>query len=971
MVRRFRKRTGLISSYLIWLLLCMILVSGFRFPAFVASARSSNWNIDYSLGIDGEFLIPEVEGEHFVYIESGEQISLKIELEAKNEQEKKRFQEIFSITMPEVLYHDITDGGVIPLEMLMVTEGTDTDLTECGYLLEEIRSGQADEATGSNATTSNTWLKSFIKATDSNVNNVNNINAKELEMYTVQLRFVEELRDIPDLSDAEFERAEIVLTFTSPFETGLTYTCVQNGNNCVINVEQADTGFLAPGSLLRVEKIDAAGNSIITDNATFQLYYDEGCVKPYQNTGNDSMGQIDTGDQGSALVEIDFYPDIDAELETYVEDHERVYILYLQEKKPPSGYEQFEEVIRLEFREIMGIIYLTDATDGAETTYQIVYSSALANAADDRLSGQAGDVLFDYDNEAAVFIINEREPAEIELKTIKAINAGASDERTPDAGEFEFALFLDSMPPGAVITRESGIGIELNETVFVRNDSAGNVDFGTFGFDTDGEYIFKAYEVKGSEKGIFCDPFVYCITVTVEGTVATASYSQWIGQAPSGLPARDTFYFENLAMPSIAPEFKKTLNGAKPVDQEFEFRLQLVHALPYPINGLQNQEITIWYGEDIFYKGAVGELLLENGYEESRTDEYPCVILKSDSNDNIAFDDFMFSELGLYEFRLTQIDDGQPGIIYDDMVYHAGINVVNKCESAGDCYSITIDESYWYYDTNAKKTTISAENIIFKNLSSPVGMIQAQKTLDNTFPEADRFEFGLEFMKDLGTHSADARVLFKGDVLTDQMVTVRNIAAVNAGDVNVLFGELEFFEFDKVNPVKYVFRLSEIAADDSSIKYDETVYYVEITAKYDLQEEAYQLDYIYATEENYLRYRNGRTTFGALRMAPLKQEEEVVFRSATLHTLLPETGGFGTKMFTLGGMMLICISSSMYIYTRKRAYFEAISNNKKRKEREQKHEKNNKTFYRNGNGSNVSHEYGNANHGSRGWPADH
>lgn len=930
MFRRFRKRTELINSYLIWLLLCIILVSSFRFPAFISSARSSNWNIDYSLGIDGEFIIPEVQREHFVYIEAGEQISLKIELEAKNEQGKKRFQEIFSVTMPELLYHDITDGGSIPLEMLMVTEGTDADLTECGYLLEEIISDQADEATGSNATTSNARLKSFSKATDSNV------NAKELEMYTVQLRFVEELRDISDLSDVEIERAEIVLTFTSPFETGLTYTCVQNGNNCVINVEQVDTNFLSPSSLLRVEKIDAAGNSIIDDNATFQLYYDENCVKQYQNTGNDSKGEIDTGDQGFGLVEVDFYPDNDAELEFYDEDSGRVYVLYLQEKKPPSGYEQLEEVIRLEFCEINGIIYLTDAADGAGTTYQVMYSSALKNAADDRLSGQAGDVLFDYDNEAAVFIINEREPAAIELKTIKTIDAGASDERTPDADEFEFALFLDSMPAGAVITQESGIAMELNETIFVRNDSVGNVDFGTFEFDTDGEYIFIVYEVKGSEKGIFYDPFVYCITVTVEGTVATVSYSEWIGQAPSGLPARDTFYFANLTMPSIAPEFRKTLKGVKPADQEFEFKLQLVYALPNPTNDLQNQEITIWYGEDIFYKGAVGELLLEKGYEESRTDEYPCVIVKSDSNDNIAFDDFMFSELGLYEFRLTEIDDEQPGIIYDDMVYHAGINVVNKCESASDDYSITIDEDYWYYDTNAKKTTISAADIIFKNHSSPVGMIQAQKILDNAFPEADRFEFGLEFMKDLGTHSADARVLYKGDVLTDQMVTVRNIAAVNAGDNNVLFEELEFSEFDKVNPVKYVFRLSEIAADDSSIKYDETVYYVEITAKYDLQEEAYQLAYIYATEENYLSYRKSRTTFGALRMAPLKLEEEVVFRSATLHTLLPETGGFGTKMFTLGGLMLICINFSMYIYARKRVYFKVISNNKKRKERERK-----------------------------------
>lgn len=95
MFRRFRKRTELISSYLIWLLLCIILVSGFHFPVLVSSARSSNWNIDYSLGIDGEFVIPEVEGEHSVYIEAGEQISLKIELEAKNEQGKNVFKRFF------------------------------------------------------------------------------------------------------------------------------------------------------------------------------------------------------------------------------------------------------------------------------------------------------------------------------------------------------------------------------------------------------------------------------------------------------------------------------------------------------------------------------------------------------------------------------------------------------------------------------------------------------------------------------------------------------------------------------------------------------------------------------------------------------------------------------------------------------------------------------------------------------------
>lgn len=91
-----------------------------------------------------------------------------------------------------------------------------------------------------------------------------------------------------------------------------------------------------------------------------------------------------------------------------------------------------------------------------------------------------------------------------------------------------------------------------------------------------------------------------------------------------------------------------------------------------------------------------------------------------DTADNAAvlglfeFDDLVFDEPGTYEYQISEIDDGQEGIIYDDSVYTLKVKVANDPKTGGLKTQTTLTkegrEAMLAIFTNQKKSSQTPSN---------------------------------------------------------------------------------------------------------------------------------------------------------------------------------------------------------------------------------------------------------------------
>lgn len=91
-----------------------------------------------------------------------------------------------------------------------------------------------------------------------------------------------------------------------------------------------------------------------------------------------------------------------------------------------------------------------------------------------------------------------------------------------------------------------------------------------------------------------------------------------------------------------------------------------------------------------------------------------------DTADNAAvlglfeFDDLVFDEPGTYEYQISEIDDGQEGIIYDDSVYTLKVKVANDPKTGGLKTQMTLTkegrEAMLAIFTNQKKPSQTPSN---------------------------------------------------------------------------------------------------------------------------------------------------------------------------------------------------------------------------------------------------------------------
>lgn len=223
---------NLMHRYLAWLLIVVIVTVGIK--SDLVYAEEDNWNVEYTLGLGSEYVIGEKPDEYRVVAQFGQEVNFGMELAAGKSSSPNRFKKTFTITMPTVLYNYITEDGSSPIEWM--AECGDTEITECGYLLEEAALAANTNATGSNATGSNAAGSNAAKSYASKSNAAAAGKNNDFEMYTFELQFVEELRNAENPQSIKFEDTDFAISFASPFLMAMEYCVTQDGNDCEITM---------------------------------------------------------------------------------------------------------------------------------------------------------------------------------------------------------------------------------------------------------------------------------------------------------------------------------------------------------------------------------------------------------------------------------------------------------------------------------------------------------------------------------------------------------------------------------------------------------------------------------------------------------------------------------------------------------------------------------------------------------------
>lgn len=187
--------------------------------AWAGTSSKSNWTVEYALSMDDGIPLADADGTTQVIAAAGESVNFEMLLMADKGLSKSRFKETFDIYIPDEIYDFITLDG-----QLFQDGWIDSEITECGYLLEQYNS---DKASASNASASNADKHSDL-ASDSNFKN---------RVHKVSLRFVEELRKAETPLDVEIEDVSGIFTFTVPED--MILSVIQTGNDCRISMEKA------------------------------------------------------------------------------------------------------------------------------------------------------------------------------------------------------------------------------------------------------------------------------------------------------------------------------------------------------------------------------------------------------------------------------------------------------------------------------------------------------------------------------------------------------------------------------------------------------------------------------------------------------------------------------------------------------------------------------------------------------------
>ncbi|MGL5435137.1 MAG: Spy0128 family protein [Lachnospiraceae bacterium] len=211
-----RIRLKQMRRYLAWLL-SIIMVWGTVTPGLTATASTDrNWDVEYAFGTDEGIPLTSDDGGMRIHAKAGETITFYMTLLERSTRGRSRFQKEFHMYLPDELYESMTEKGDVFEDGWL-----ESDLTECGYLME----ADLDTATTSNATANN-----------STVRNATGSNALADNENKIIFYFTEELKKSKNPASIEIEEAVGTVDFC--LEKDMILVLTQDGNDCRITIEE-------------------------------------------------------------------------------------------------------------------------------------------------------------------------------------------------------------------------------------------------------------------------------------------------------------------------------------------------------------------------------------------------------------------------------------------------------------------------------------------------------------------------------------------------------------------------------------------------------------------------------------------------------------------------------------------------------------------------------------------------------------
>lgn len=271
---------------------------------------------------------------------------------------------------------------------------------------------------------------------------------------------------------------------------------------------------------------------------------------------------------------------------------------------------------------------------------------------------------------------------EVTFAAVKTVTPSEGNAYSMVGGEFSFAITPAEANP------ESDPVSAATKT----NDANGNVAFTSAAYTEAGTYVYTVNEVSGEVPGISYDDAVYTITVVVTDNQETAKLERTV-TITKGNETVNVITFNNGYDPTEATAVisgQKVLTGDhKELEAgEFTFKLSAIDGAPMPADDKAQNAAT-----GIFNFGTI-----------------------------------TYDKVGVYEYEITEVNEGKAGYTYDGRVHKVTVTVTDE-------------------DAVLKAEVSSAAEVVFTNNYEPAEAnvtITGKKVLDGRPVNEKEFTFVLK-----------------------------------------------------------------------------------------------------------------------------------------------------------------------------------------------------------------------------------